>query len=543
MRRRHLPGMVLLAITIGIHSWLAIPAVAQNKEYGFDDSATGGGKGVAFTAAESTQVSDALTKIAALGKIIDKNLSSYSPADIAADLRKMLEDGRLGKGEDAKKKVNASTKRDDKVTAAGDRMNLSDHFLGSASNEDLGRVMAHEWLHTIQQNTSKAEREAAAYQLGALMYLAKGGDEDDKPYQSETKQAEKYKALMANAVPKLPDNKTPAKGGDHCDCHDEADFYLSQEPSKLYLWSGGVLGDSIAPTTPKRMFFSVHHLKQNGNVEWLLVPGADTTNPAAPVGVVTQLQSNGTHFLSRTDIVLPQLRYPLSAASSADRHRVYLLDTRALAPAVWIYEDVSGDSVPDNLRPVPFATALMQGVAGALGVLPGQLAPFPAGVLLLPRDIRGEDDLTLTDPATLLVDLNADGQADQVIPAVQGQFIEFAPTLASDPHASQTSAEVFGMNGHAVQVRATDAAGGANLELLGSVVVSSYVPVPVPLSRPLNAGEYVIAVDVTDNTRAAAPELVTSTVPAAPPGIQALTAALLALLGASGLRRRARAPA
>jgi hypothetical protein len=540
MGRRNVPGMVLLTAAIGTVSWLAIPASAQNKEFGFDDSATGGGKGVAFTAAESTQVSDALTKIAGLGKIIDKNLSSYSPADIAADLRKMLEDGRLGKGKDAKKKVNASTRRDDKVTTAGDRMNLSDHFLGSASNEDLGRVMAHEWLHTIQQNTTKAEREAQAYQLGALMYLAKGGDEDDKPYKSETKQAEKYKEQMANAVPKLPDNKTPAKGGDHCDCHDDADFYLSQEPSRLYLWSGVALGDSISPTTPNRMFFGVHHLKQNGTVEWLLVPGADTTSPGAPVGVITLLQANGTHFLSRTDVVLSQLRYPLSAAQSTDRRRVYLLDTRAPSPAVWIYEDVSGDSVPDNLRPLPFATTSLAGVTNALGVWPGKLTGFPEGVLLVARDIRGEDDLTLTDAVRLLVDLNADGQADQSLPAVQGQFVAFAPTLSRDPIHLDVTAEVFGMNGHTVQVRATNAAGSANLELLGSVVASGYLPVTVPLSRPLSAGEYVIAVDVTDNTRPAAPELVTASVPAAPAGILALLAVLTASIAALELSRRAR---
>ncbi len=544
MRHRHVTAAVLLATAIGIASWLACPAIAQNQEHGFDDSATGGGKGVAFTAAESTKVSDALAKIAGLGKIIDKNLSSYSPADIAADLRKMLEDGRLGKGKDAKKKVNASTKRDDKVTAAGDRMNLSDHFLNGASNEDLGRVLAHEWLHTVQHNSSSAEREAPAYQLGAEMYLAKGGDEDDKPYQSETRQADKYKALIANAVPKLPDNKTPAKGGDHCDCHDEADFHLLQDPSKLYLWSGGALWDSLAPTTPNRMFFSVHHLKQNGTVEWLVVTGADTTNPSAPAGVVTLLQAHATQFLSRTDIVLPQLRYPLSAASSLDRRRVYLLDTHALAPAVWIFEDVNGDSVPDILRPVPFASLPMAGVAGALGALPGQLAPFPEGVLLLPLDIRGVDDLTLTDPVTLLVDLDADGRADQAIPAVQGQFIEFAPTLARDPRQSHVIAEVFGMKGHSVEVRATNAAGDANLELLGSVVVGGYVPITVTLSRPLNAGEYIIAVDVTDGTRAAAPERVEGgggpAVPAAPAGFLALTAVLLALFAAAELRRRAR---
>jgi hypothetical protein len=478
--------------------------------------------------------------MAGLDKIIDKNLSSYSPADIARDLRKMLEDGRMGKGKDAKKKVNASTKRDDKVTSAGDRMNISDHFVDSSTNEDLARVLAHEWLHTIQHNSTKNEREAPAYQLGAEMYLAKGGDEDDKPYKSESKQADKFKALIAAAAPVLPDGRTPASGGDHCDCHDQADLHLFQDPSKLYLWSGGALRDSVSPTTPKRMFFSVHHLKQNGGIEWLLVTGSDTTNRFAPVGVITLLQASATQFLSRTDQVFSQLRYPLSAASSLDRRSVYLLDTFGSAPAVWSYQDVSGDSVPEHLPSVPFASMPMAGLGNALGALPGQLAPFPAGVVLLPLDIRGVDDVTLTDVVTLLVDLNADGLADQALPGPYGRFIRFAPTLASDPRPGQTSVDVFGMNGHTVQVRATDPAGDTNLEVLGSVVVNGYLPVAVSLSRPLGAGEYVIAVDVTDDTRAAAPELVISAVPAAPAGILVLAAVLLALVAASKLPRRAR---
>lgn len=262
----------------------------------------------------------------------------------------------------------------------------------------------------------------------------------------------------------------------------------------------------------------------------MLIFGADTTASGNPLGVLTVFNADSTHLFARQDLPLTNTRHPSSVAYDPATRKWYVLDTHLAGSGITIWTDTNGDSVPDTRQPAPFGNPGFPGLATAQSLALAVHPTLGAGVIVSSSDWRIVDQHSFGDAVQFLKDQNGDGIADLSIATARNTFVAFAPTLAVVPQSGASQLEISGMGGHALQIWATDAAGNARTELLGSVTPASAGVFPVSLSRPLAAGEHVIPVDGTSGTQPAAPELVEAIVPGWGPW-STVAASLLLLLG------------
>jgi len=525
----------LLFVSVTLFLVSGQPAAAKDSAAGYNSKA-GGGKGQGFSGAEEQKIKDALDKIAGL-TIAIKGGAEYSGADIAKDLRKMLRDGRMGKGVGADKDVYGATQRDDKETTDGDRMNIADHFIKDCDNKNLGNTLVHEWLHTKQKDKSKAEREAPAYQVGKAAYLLKGGANTDAPYKDDSEQEDDFKKLIAAATPKLPDSNAPAHGSDKRRSGCGHEYYMEQSPGRLYVWKNDVRQDSVV-ALPNQVYFDMINVHLPGGCDRLLVFGSNLTNPLNPVGTLTVVDADLGGFVGRSDSNLPGFKYPFSVDRDTTTGQFYCLDAHFAGNGVWKLLDLNADGVPDVS--LPFAPHGFPGVDSALA-LKWAVHPVYGGGLMLPdRDTRGSDEFAAGDSADFVFDSDLNGSADSNQRVAELELADFAPTITCLVQAGMSRIEVMGVGGHQLQVFASDSTGAVVLEILSLTTIGATgVPEGFQLSRPLAAGEYIIAGDLTSFTQSAAATLVEVAVPAASTGVLLALAALLGLAGILALVRRA----
>jgi hypothetical protein len=487
--------MLVVSLALTTH------AFAEDKKYGYE-SKVGGGKGDKFTDPEKATVQAALDKIKGM-TFTDKN-ATYSGKTIAADLQKMLDDGRMGKGVGAEKGTYATTLPDGKATTDGDRMNIADHHVKDGDNANFQNTLCHEWLHTTQAGGSEAATEAPAYQLGMAAYLAKGGGHGDKAYVKDSVAVDGYKTDIANARAMLPQGKGPALGAvrSKSDCGQE--YYLLQNPGKLYFWNAGAMRDSISALTPNHRFFDMITYPLAGACERILIFGSNMTNPSNPIGTITVVDANPTHFFARRDSVLIGTKYPFSVARDTTTGKLYVLDVHFTGQGISILTDTNGDKVPDQRQ-----TFAPHGFAGLDSAEALQMVQHPSlglGLSVGDRDGRGLDEIRASHLVRFIGDLNHDGIADftQLYPQAEGAAL--APTFSRQLRIGDNDVEVVGMAGHQVQIQQTDATGDPNLGVLGAITIgATAVPQLVSLSSSLFQGEYLKPVDVTNFTQPATP--------------------------------------
>ena len=186
-------------------------ASAETAQFGFN-STDGNGNGVEIkedaTFHKLSRLNKAIDTLATLDLVI-KGGVSYDGAQIAADLRRMLKEGRLGEGKGAKHDANGATQSDSAAGCVGDRINIADHQMEVADTRNLARTLAHEWLHTQQLTGPGPAGEAPAFQLGRSVLEVLGGTHDTGYAGDGTNEIDAKKKL-GGGDPKLPNSKTPS---------------------------------------------------------------------------------------------------------------------------------------------------------------------------------------------------------------------------------------------------------------------------------------------------------------------------------------------
>jgi hypothetical protein len=512
----------------------AVPvAEAQDKKFGYE-SKVGGGTGAEFTAAEKTKITDALDKIKDM--TFTTKEGTYKGSDAEKVLRKMLNDGRMGKGVGADAGIYATTKGDGKATSDGDLMNIADHHIKDGDNKNLANTLVHEWLHTTQAGLSEAAAEAPAHQLGMQVYLDKGGDAADAPATDDAAIIEAYKKILDAAKAVVPDAKVPDKGADRKRSACGHEYLLLQNPGRVYFWSstGGYMDSVLA--APNQMFFTLLNYHTPPNCDRILIFGTDRTVPSNPVGTMTVVDANNSGFFSRNDLVIPGLRYPFSATQDSTSQKLYVLDAHFGGQGIVSMQDLNADLVPDAMQ--PFAPRGFPGVDSAEAISWAELPGLGNGLAIDDMDNRGDSFLTLDEVLSFARDTNSDGFADFAANVRETGLSSFAPHFTRRPQPDETTVEIQCMPGHQVQIVMTDANGDANFGVIGGATGAptgqpQLIPVP-----PLPNGQYVKAVDLTDNTQAALPSLIVTQTPGASPALLAAIALLLAGAGVVAARRR-----
>ena len=537
------PPRSSLALAAGVLALaaLAVPAHAAppGKQYGFW-SDHGDGHGEHLSAPESTLVSVAIDSIAVHDYAI-KGGGAFKGAVIAADLRAMLKDGRIGRVTAVDNDINAATLPDGKTSTEGDRMNV----LGSefkAETKRLARTLAHEWMHTTQTSGTKPTLEPPAYQLGIAVSLAMRAGPGDIAIFGDSSQLVMYKKQQGGDPTTLPGSNTPSGGSKSSHGGKGKRHTIVQPDGKVSLsFDDGPV--AVASPLAKHMFLAVHALDL-GAIDRVMVFGADTTSPASPTGWLTVRDADSTHAFNRLDLPLAGTRHPSSAAYERATRLWYVLDTFLAGSGITVWHDTNGDSIPDTRAAAAFAGAAFPGLSTARGLALATHPIFGPGVLVSADD-PGNADLTApADPAQFLLDVNHDGVADQSIPTPLDVFIEYGPTVASAPLAGASQLDLCGEGGHTLQLWTTDATADARFELLGSGVPPSTGPATASLARAPAAGELLVAVDATANTQLAGPETVLAPLPIWSWPAAGAAAALLAGAAAAALagRRRMEAP-
>jgi hypothetical protein len=518
---------------IALSTALSTPAHAEDKKFGFD-SEEGGGKGTEIKGAELARVNLVIGLIAA--KTFTTKNGTYKGADIAADLKNMLKDGRLGKGSGAKLSTNASTKSDGKAGSEGDRVNIADHEIETGTKFELGRTLAHEWLHTHQTDATEAELEAPAYQLGQAVLLGLGGHTYDIAYRGDQENITKFKKAIAAQTTTLPGSNTPSDGSHSSKGKDRNCYVVIQGEGTIALSRDDASLGEFSPL-PQHVFFTVRSLATPGP-DRVMIFGADTTSPATPTGWLTVFDADSTHLFNRRDLALTGTRHPSSVDYDPATRRWYVLDTQWNGGGVTIWQDTNGDSVPDNRLATPFAGPASPGVSTAIGLRLATHPGFGPGVLLTTFDLRAVDDHGFGTQARFLFDINHDGTADQSVSASLDDFILFPPTIAAVPAVHAAQLDVCGEGGHTIQVWSTDSTGDLRNQLLGQVTPGAPGLAPVVLSRPLAPGEYVLPVDTGGGGQPAAAEPVVTPAPLGSVGSVAAIALILLGWSIASLRRR-----
>ncbi len=511
-------------------------AAAETAQFGFN-SVDGNGNGVEITDDPTfhklSRLNKAIDTLATLDLTI-KGGVSYDGAQIAADLRRMLKEGRLGEGKGAKGSANGATSSDSAAGCVGDRINIADQHLETANTRNLARTLAHEWLHTQQLTSPGPGNEAPAYQVGLAVLEALGGTHDTGYYGDNTKMKEAKALISGGGGTKLPGSNTPSgasrqSGGKGGKNH----TLVVRNPDSLSYSLDAEALHTVAPA-PLHAWFSVNAVKMPGD-DRVLVFGADTTAAATPNGWLTVLNANGTQYYARQELPLLNTRHPSYADYDPATRKWYILDTHNNGSGITIWQDTNGDSIPDTRQAAPFASHFFPGVATATSLVLAVHPGLGSGVIVTPDDLGAQDGFTFGRRVTFLKDVNADGVADQSVSVAGSDFISFAPAFADSLHLGTSALRVTAMANHLIQVWKTDAAGTARTELLAQGQMPAAGLLPLTLTRMLVGGEDVIPVDLSAGTQPAAPTHVAVALPGWSPIAAVTAAAMLALLGLQAL--------
>ncbi len=442
-------------------------------------------KGGKLKDAEKTKVQAAIDSLKALGMVGGQDITKCAEC-----LEDLMGKNRICR-EDGTSKAYAATLPDGKAGCSlKDGINVNKSII-NGDKCVLAGTLAHEWCHTNQTSAElDGDAETPCYQLEVAVQTALGKTAGDAAF------IQAKRCLDSHTPAPVKNTRTPGNGG------------RRQSTNKGHFSIGSLEPDilSFAQTDPASspnfhslsMSFPLDmvHLEgvQVGASEVLMVSGLDATDQN---GVIQALEvNNGAVISDMFTLNLPNTN-PISIVYDPDTSILYVLDV--LNDEIVTVIDTDADLIPDTLFPISYATsATFPELQTALDVSINT-ASDGFDLILAFKDKRTTSAFNLDEQLVALFDDNGDNLADRSESFVTRDLVSFIPAFSTVLMEDMQSVVLFASTTADVEVRVTDVTAATNGELLGTATVPLGTnDVTVNLSRPLITGEFIKAVDLTN---------------------------------------------
>jgi hypothetical protein len=186
----------------------------------------------------------------------------------------------------------------------------------------------------------------------------------------------------------------------------------------------------------------------------------------------------------------------------SDLGRYYFVDT--LNHQVVTMPDWDGNLIPDMEELSTFASAFWSGfepLYDMRSVEPTMHRYHGFGLIVNNEDVHYTDNICPYDERFFLADWDGDNVADECLPAYRFEFLSSRPRIHVRPWAGEDVVMLFGSWDHSIEVWATDSLGEDLHEPLGNVWMEWGVHAECMLSRALEPGEFILAIDMETGGR------------------------------------------
>ncbi len=484
----------------------------------FDDAASGC-NGRPLLPDERQAVQNAIDNIKtpppdSLSVKVNNRDTTIACKDIADTLQKQLDrPGGIETEEGSRAdKAHATTKCDNKPSASGDQINISENVLGvvmanPARTRYLEGILVHEFTHKIQDsatlaNDPRSEKEAWYAQM---MYWDSvemdTGWPRDRAWEECLEMWRQYEERETEESRRV---HYIGPGQTH-------EYYIHFDTTggaandTLITYELGELVYNSFPFGPTRvsdaMIFEDYFLLPPSH-SLALVCGGE-----APLfmGRLLTLDMYEGEVVTPLDTFDFPGRFLYAMTNNSNYTFYYLLDT--LNQEIFTMQDIDGDSIPDLMASV-YASAFWPGFEPLLnmrGVDAGIHPAYGEGLCVNHFDIHFGD---LTNPYTdilFLPDYNADNIADECLLVPRCEFLTFTPVIQVPlPWIGENTVMLHATWDHDISVFLTDPLGEILYEELGMTHMSVGVDAECMLIRPLMAEEYMLALDLQTGTKSQA---------------------------------------
>jgi hypothetical protein len=486
-----------------------------------------------MTSAESTVVRGAINDIATPPpdsiSFNDTNgvVRRVSTASIASDLVWQIEHGRIRvdtvDNEDEENGERGGTDADGRPGIRGDLMVILDGFMNqlmsdTAKRKYLAEILVHErfhkkqgpdewgsdWVDLVPMAAESGYKAATALpptdpefeELCHNLAIQRGIYEDEHPRPRPT---HKWSGLSRTWSARWGDYPI---GPDTLVCYELGDTAGIKYPLTTMRVSDGYMRSNYFAFPPGHSLF-------------VLCGGAPGLNVARLQALhLFEGQLVGTQLT--LDFGPPTYPPMFFYAITHSKHNgvYYVLDT--LNQQILTMADMDLDSIPEVITGV-FASAAAPGFApleGMRGINATFHRTLGFGLLVNHSDISVPHCRYPGREYWFLPDVDGLPGADACVATPLYQFITLLPEILEPlPWAGDIAVTVYGSWNRTIGVWRTDASGQIFYEMLGSVLMLSGIEAECPLARPLAAGEYLMPVDMTDDSRPALPTAVIAPTP------------------------------
>ncbi len=441
---------------------------------------------------------------------VDGSRRSIKRSEIADKLRKQLNAGHMKKDKIPGSTL-AETVADGSAETAKDVMTIDSGLINAAASGSMGileEVLVHEFVHKIQtRNGVDANgyarefeaRDAEIFYKLEILFLA-----INDPFVGSVSRL----MWLARWNYLHPDQPGGPRKSLH-DIHNNNAYFVTP--------SDQLAGDTLTSVQMPNYQISHYDLSPLAVTDMMAVA---SENPdgcnlllagvvGGYTGRITGLSMvNGQVVGTIATNNFPMPIYSMTRLGTSNAY--FLTDTSQ--SQILVCRDTNFDMVPDLITGVFATSAEFPELEGLHTAEPATHPIYGFGILTGIGNMDLSEERDAYDPRFFLPDANCDFHADAVIPVHIYEFLDYVPVVMP-PWDGNDFVDMRAQWRHDIAVYASDSSGQNLGDLLGSVRITAGMDTIFQISRALNTGEHVIAVDQTTGERPPAAALVVDPTP------------------------------
>jgi hypothetical protein len=464
-----------------------------------------------LTSAESTSIAQAIDSIGkpppeSLKVKINNRDTTVACKDLADSLRKQLRrrGGIEAETGPRKGRARGTTNPDSTTSTGADGLNISEDFLAKVranSNrlKHLEGLLIHECIHKMQDTVTlrfHARSEKEAYYVEMMYYDSLGMDDSDPPDPEWDKTRELWEEMDTRESREQRSVHYIGPALTH-ECYFKFDTTGGATSDSLITFELSDLFYHSFPFGPTRasdmMIFENYFLLPDSHCLGLVCGGLPSMN----IAQLLLLDIYHGEVISMPITFDYPGMFFYSITYSYETELYYVLDT--LNQQILTMADMDGDSIPEAIMSV-YANAFWPGFEPLLnmrGVDAGVHPYIGAGVSVNHFDVHLGHCVYPYDGVFYLPDYDGNSVADECLWVPMYEFLIFTPVIQHPlPWEGDISVMLHATWDHDIGVWTTDPLGEILFEPLGIIHMVGGVDAECMLMRPLEAGEFILAMDM-----------------------------------------------